>query len=260
MWASETNLAAARKSPSMVVLPDLPKPVRKVLEHHDQKILETFTGYALACSAQLAMEVGQATALPLSKTAYPQHSDPSIVRTCLEQTAIHVVARSPFVANSGHPDRFNSVEELVQSTRNDLHLNNNSIPSMKHLMSKGGHLLNAYLLDFYMHGQVSTLAKANGIRRGDIWYLLQDFEMSLRTIQVALKKLLMEVPGNAEASDSEFHDPAEMEEDELEGDRASESEGDMQRPAEVTERDWKLYSIVSDALREFDEKFRAMWA
>jgi hypothetical protein len=70
----------------------------------------------------------------------------------------------------------------------------------------------------------------------------------------------MEVPGNAEASDSEFHDPAEMEEDELEGDRASESEGDMQRPAEVTERDWKLYSIVSDALREFDEKFRAMWA
>jgi hypothetical protein len=29
--------------------------------------------------------------------------------------------------------------------------------------------LNAYIYDFWMHGQVSTLARDNGIRRGDVW-------------------------------------------------------------------------------------------
>ncbi|KAF7347281.1 hypothetical protein MVEN_01483200 [Mycena venus] len=273
VWASEENLAAAKKSPSMVVLPELPKAVRDVLEYHDQKILETFTGYAHACTAQLEKDVGQEDMLPLSKASYPciqrQSEDPSTLRTRLRETAVHVVARSPFVANSGHTDKFSSVEELVHTTRNDLHLNNTFIPSMRHLTSEGGHLLNAYLLDFYIHGQVSTLAKANGIRRGDVWYLLQDFSLSLTTIQNSLKQLLMAVPANAEANDPQLHDPAEMEEEDdseaggvtdSEAGGVTDSEADFQRPAGVKDRDWKLYTIANGALRDFDEKFKAMWA
>jgi hypothetical protein len=190
-YASEKNLALAKKSPSMVVLPDLPEPVREVLLYQDQKILDTFTGYALACAARLEMdpEVGQDSLLPLSKTSYPrilsqQPHSPNIciLRACLEDTAVRVVARSPFVANSGHGDKFGGVEELAHTTRNSLHLNNNAIPSLGRLTtSESGHVLNAYLLDFYIHGQVSTLAKANGIRRGDVWYLLQDFSLTLTT-------------------------------------------------------------------------------
>ncbi|KAJ7917141.1 hypothetical protein B0H13DRAFT_2231514 [Mycena leptocephala] len=260
-YASEKNLALAKKSPSMVVLPDLPEPVREVLLYQDQKILDTFTGYALACAARLEMdpEVGQDSLLPLSKSSYPRilsqqpHSPNScILRACLEDTAVRVVARSPFVANSGHGDKFGGVEELAHTTRNSLHLNNNAIPSLGHLTtSESGHVLNAYLLDFYIHGQVSTLAKANGIRRGDVWYLLQDFSLTLTTIQNSLKQLLMAVPGNTEATEPQVHDPAETEEEE------SRTTG---RPAWVNERDWKLYTVASGALREFDEKFKAMWA
>jgi hypothetical protein len=270
-YASEKNLALAKKSPSMVVLPDLPEPVREVFLYQDQKILDTFTGYALACAARLEMdpEVGQDSLLPLSKTSYPRilsqqpHSpNTCILRACLEGAAVRVVARSPFVANSGHGDKFGGVEELAHTTRSSLHLNNNAIPSLGHLTtSEGGHVLNAYLLDFYIHGQVSTLAKANGIRRGDVWYLLQDFSLTLTTIQNSLKQLLMAVPGNTEATEPQVHDPAETEEEESHTTGVGEGEADdFQRPAWVNERDWKLYTVASGALREFDEKFKAMWA
>jgi hypothetical protein len=36
--------------------------------------------------------------------------------------------------------------------------------------------------------------------------------------------------------------------------------GESSRPAGVSERDWRLYTIVSGALQDFDEKFKAMWA
>jgi hypothetical protein len=255
-------MALAQRSPSMVVLPQLPAVVRDVLVDHDQKILQIFTGYTLACATQLEKD-GRDSLLPLSKTSYPLRSSPhpsSIFRTCLGQTALHVVARSQFVANSGHTDSFSSVEELARTARSDLHLNNNAIPSLKHLTTpKGEHALNAYLLDFYIHGQVAALVKANGIRGGDIWYLLQDFTLVLATIENSLKQLLIAVSGFAKADDPQSHDPAEMEEEELEGDNEHSTEG-FERPAGVSDSDWALYTVANGALRDFNEKFKAMWA
>ena len=57
-------------------------------------------------------------------------------------------------------------------------------------------MMNAYLLDFYIHGQVLTLALANDIRRGDIWYLLQDFSLTLLTVKIALQELLLKASKN----------------------------------------------------------------
>ncbi|KAJ7492020.1 hypothetical protein FB451DRAFT_514183 [Mycena latifolia] len=261
VYANSQN-TLAKKYPSMVVLPELPESVRKVFEDHDREILQIFTGYALACAAQLEKDsdAGQDT-LPLSQISYPLHSNPhssSIFRTRLQHEAIHAVARSPFAANSGHTDTFFSVEELANSARTGLHLNNNAIPSLKQLTTtEGGHVLNAYLLDFYIHGQVATLAKANGIRRGDVWYLLQDFTLVLATIENSLKGLLMAASSTTETNDAEFRDPAEVEDvDEEE----THSTDDFERPAGVGDSDWKLYTIARGALREFDEKFKAMWA
>ena len=50
----------------------------------------------------------------------------------------------------------------------------------------------AYRLDFFIHGQVSELALANGVRRGDILYLLQDiFSLTLLTVKMSLQQLLL---------------------------------------------------------------------
>lgn len=37
-------------------------------------------------------------------------------------------------------------------------------------------------IDFFKHGDVFTIERANGIRRADIWFLLNDFSMVLATI------------------------------------------------------------------------------
>ncbi|KAJ6116190.1 hypothetical protein N7523_005543 [Penicillium sp. IBT 18751x] len=47
--------------------------------------------------------------------------------------------------------------------------------------------LNAYLYDFFKHENVQQLENANGIRRGDMWYLLNDFSMVLATITTNLE-------------------------------------------------------------------------
>ncbi|KAH9911646.1 hypothetical protein B0H21DRAFT_704621, partial [Amylocystis lapponica] len=193
----------------------------------------------------------------------------SLFHQHLRNTALRPVARSPFVANSGHGDDFATVEDLARTTRRSLYLNEHAIPSMAHITTIPGSddehfALNAYLLDFYTHGQVAVLEKANIIRRGDIWYLLQDFTLSLKVIRSGLGQLLTNASQNQDAEseaptdlDSGYatFDPAEADGDEEDG-----KEGSMKRPTGVSDRDWRLYQVLDSVTNEFDEKFRAMWA
>ena len=71
--------------------------------------------------------------------------------------------------------------------------------------------LNAWLLDFFKHGDVNTLEKANGIRKADIWFLLNDFSLALATIITSLLNFMklregtdvdmLDVMGNLDATE-----------------------------------------------------------
>jgi ATP-dependent RNA helicase DDX60 len=177
-WAvitDENMKEIVRKSSSIVVLPRLDKRAREVLLAHERDILRIFASYALTYATQNSAQLGQDTQLPLSKIRYDgSPGDGGLFRRHLEKTSIPVVARSPFVANSGHDDHFESISELARTTRSGLYLNEHAIPSMSGIIAVPDEKdevfeLNAYIYDFYLHGQPVTLAKANGIRRGDIW-------------------------------------------------------------------------------------------
>ena len=284
VYLTKNNLEALTKRyPSLVVLPKLPSVVNNVLVKQDQEILRIFTGYAITFAAEYAETLGPDTSLPLGGRDYSGTEVPNArtgptpaFRTYLKESATSVIARSPFVANSGHSDEFSSILELARTARSGLHLNANAIPSLGHLIADGGrgdrleHALNAYLLDFYTHGQVQTLAAANGIRRGDVWYLLQDFTLTLVTIKTALVQLLIKASKEAASVDSPSlesedidsgygtFDPAETERD----DPAAEDddEDEFHRPVGVTDSDWRVYEVVRAAASEFEKKFRAMWA
>ncbi|KAF8155693.1 hypothetical protein B0H34DRAFT_506081 [Crassisporium funariophilum] len=272
--------ALTAKYPSMVVLPPMPSAAQKVLFEHDCEILRIFTGYAFAFAMQSKAQLGTDDTLPLSKIRY-QGTDLDVscpFRTLCKETAIQVVVRSAFVANSGHDDSFSSIFELTQTSRQGLNLNGHAIPSMSHLLAaknKGddtSHMLNAHILDFYVHGQVSTLANANGIRRGDVWYLLQDFNITLLTVKAALQQLMLKASKDALAEknskesdldDYQNHDLAEgesFEHNSEEEDDASSDQPDFKRPAMVTDADWRVYKVVDGTCAVFNGKFRAMWA
>ena len=274
------------KYPSMVVLPPLPEAAQNALIEHDVKILRIFEGYAHAFATKSAAEMGVDSddVLPLSKIRYcgTDVDSSSEFRQHLKNNAIPVIVRSSFAANSGHGDSFTNVFELMQTSRSGINLNAHAIPSMTHLItasSSDEHMMNAYLLDFYIHGQVSTLAHANGVRRGDVWYLLQDFNLTLLTVKMALQQLLLKASketviaaeGAAETEDDDgFYDAREVDDDDDDDDdfnikgsssgSTSNKNSDFDRPARVRDADWRVYEIVSAVAHEFNEKFRKMWA
>ncbi|KAG1852486.1 hypothetical protein F4604DRAFT_1296933 [Suillus subluteus] len=274
-----------KKSPSMVILPPLSKTARDVLIEQEREILQIFTGYALTYGTQHQKDLGPDHMLPLSKRniSGTAEDEPSLIRDHLHRTAIRVVARSLFVANSGHDDHFNSVHDLAQTARRGLNLNEHTIPSFKGITGRTNqegrkYALNAYLLDFYIHGQVAALSAANAVRRGDVWFLLQDFDLALMAVRGVLEQLIQtksvgekgatsENVDLSEEVDSRYAslDPVQWEDEEEEASGKqeqgrSESTHDSQRPRGVSSADWRVFEVVNGALEEFHEKFKAMWA
>ncbi|KAL0960256.1 hypothetical protein HGRIS_011887 [Hohenbuehelia grisea] len=276
----DTITALRRKYPSVITLPELDQQSRQALLEHDAEILALFNGYACLYASQYAEKLGSDCVLPISKQDHSEQPNidapHSPFVSYLRRTRNHVVARSVFAANSGHTDSFQSVAELVDSARQGLHFNLNVIPSVAHIAQggEGEHALNAYIFDFYTHGQVATLVNANGIRRGDIWYLLQDFMLSLMTIRTAFEQMMDKQ--SVEKLEASRVDPAEQDkadEEQPGGDDLSENEvgkddnfGDeadvngFKRPRGVSDSDWRVYEVLVGALTEFEAKFRAMWA
>ena len=272
------------KLPSMIILPALPPAAAKVLKEHNREVLRIFAGYAFTYASQHTPRLPVDDQLPLSGlkiTATPSDEHHPIL-DILEEQKIPLTVRSAFVANSGHDDNFGTVAELVQSSRPGVHLNKHSIPSFDGLMDGGEELrLNAYLLDFWIHGQKQTILKANGIREGDFWYLLNDFALTLQTIVVTLESLIR----NAMMSKAERQSPSEATTsgtpDEWDADVIEESKmedtndnaeteaqeeldiatGDtIDRPPGVTDRDWRVYTTFVSVREEFMAKFRPTYA
>ncbi|KIY71644.1 P-loop containing nucleoside triphosphate hydrolase protein [Cylindrobasidium torrendii FP15055 ss-10] len=243
--------------PSRIELDPMREDALKCLSMHAREVRDIFASYVSTYASQCASELPCDTILPLSKVSLgipdTQVDDNELgeLGQLLEASANHVQVRSLFVANSGHTDQFGSVDELARSVRSGIHLNVNAIPNMDLLIKQGEHPLNAYLFDFFMHGQLQTLEKANGIRLGDVWFYLQDFMLVLMTVKTSLQHYLKQA-SSVEEEPEEDYDNDDDEEDE--------SGDDFPRPPGVSNADWQLYSVVRNACIEFEQKFKAIWA
>lgn len=88
-------------------------------------------------------------------------------------------------------------------------------------------------------------------------------------MKTALQQLLLKASAEAdesidrqtdeEAADSGYGtlDPAEMDNDE---ETTQDDPTEFKRPKGVGNADWRVYEVVRDALAEFNEKYKAMWA
>ena len=109
--------------------------------------------------------------------------------------------------------------------------------------------------------KTAALKAANGIRDGEMWYVLQDFSLTLKSIRTGIVQLLQKASAAAGDEVSELDsgygtlDPAEADPN-IEGGE----QGEFKRPAGVSNRDWRVYEVLNRVTLEFDEKFRAMWA
>lgn len=243
----------------------LPSRVTAILEKQNEEALQIYTNYVKTFAAEHCSNTAD-NVLPFSNRVCGQS-------LALENVPITplppVIARSSFVALSGFGDTFASISDLTDSVRAGVFLERAAVP---HLPVGKETNLNSYLLDFYRHGEVSTLVRQNRIRRSDIWFALEEFNLILGTIVSSLASSM------ACDDDEGAFDVAEIgDTDELEADDQGYATGDSEE-----ESDWGGSSEDNDGdeveplmnqagsvkvLRAFDmlkktfyKKFRDMWA
>ncbi|KAL1957680.1 hypothetical protein VTO42DRAFT_5657 [Malbranchea cinnamomea] len=147
--------------------------------------------------------------------------------------------------------------------------------------------LNAYLYDFFKHGNVRALETDNGIRKGDIWYLLNDFsgerheeELDDNAIQaelgaavehtpmsVALMERPMQVPSIASkaALTGQNSKVADSWEDSMSEDDDAVTASFGTKPGIAKQQQQMVHTKPSHReiellQQEFDEKFKKTWA
>jgi ATP-dependent RNA helicase DDX60 len=88
------------------------------------------------------------------------------------------------------------------------------------------------------------------------------------TIRNVLEQLLIKASREASRADDSVDEDLEIDsgygtldpaENDLEEGQGSSDDG-FKRPKGVIDLDWKVYEVVDGALREFEEKYKAMWA
>jgi hypothetical protein len=185
-----------KKSPSIVFLPSMPEQAANVLRRHNKTTLDIFTAYVRTFVDQHVQEPDNT--LPLTALTVGGES-PSKSEHAKHR---NVKARSAFVALSGYDDKFDSIHDLCTTSRSGVFLEEAVVPHVGLYPEDSDLPLNAYLYDFFMHGDVDALITANKIRRGDVWFVLNDLSMTLATITTSFSNFL----GLAAESDLDFID------------------------------------------------------
>ena len=152
----------------MVFLPVLPLKAETILRKHNDETLDIFKTYVKTYVDQHIEE--QDRFLPL--TAIKCGGDGPVSTNGTLKSLPPTSLRSAFVALSGHDDRFESIADLCRNVRSGVFLEESAIPYIAISPFETDGPLNAYLYDFFRHGNIHALRTANGIRRGDVWFWL----------------------------------------------------------------------------------------
>jgi ATP-dependent RNA helicase DDX60 len=235
------------------ILKPLPDDALTALTNHNVNIIKICRDYAIRFGH--SQFDSPEKRLPLSRLSFnTDYQGKSMVMERLHQSALKYAARSAFVATSGHRDSFDTINDLGHNTREGILIEASAVPSMDDFINPRP--LNAYLLDFFKHGQREALVHENGIRRGDVWYVLDEFNRILGAIDESLKLvaqgIAVDFPGNEMKTYGESKEENwvwESDDDETES-----IEGDL------NSGDKKVCEAFSIIRQEFQIKFKKMWA
>jgi ERCC4-related helicase len=162
-----------KRSSSIVFLPPLPKKAENTLRAHNKETLAIFRTYVRTFADQHLKDPDDA--LPLSEMQIGQSGEQ--FNATPSENRQHTVLRSSFVSLSGHGDEFDSISDLCGTVRSGVFLEEAVVPYLP-IHPEYTAPLNAYLYDFYKHGDLNALEKANKIRRSDIWFHLNGMSLS----------------------------------------------------------------------------------
>lgn len=177
------------RSPSLVILPNMPKEADSIIRRHNEETLAIFRNYVRTYVDQYLVKPDNM--LPFTKTAItPEKTPISVQQERLLPMLPPTSLRSPFSALSGFTDEFHSIGELCDTVRSGVFLEEEAIPFIPMHPHETNVPFNAYILDFFKHGDMNALVRDNGIKGGDVWFRLKDFSLVLATIVTSLANFL----------------------------------------------------------------------
>ncbi len=162
--------------------------VRRILQQHNDEALRSLEAYCECFSVAHADQLSDDNVLPATGCRL----GPTIAGAAsglgpeLGRLAMQPQVRSGFVALSGHGDRFGSVRELCATLRAGLYLDQQIVPVFE--LRDSAVPLNAFLLDFFKHGQVDALVQFNRVRREGLWDELKSFALVLKALHAAMAR------------------------------------------------------------------------
>ncbi|KAJ3492609.1 hypothetical protein NLG97_g5275 [Lecanicillium saksenae] len=178
------------KSPSVIRLPPLSGEASAILQAHNQETLDIFRLYV---STYIEQHLGQTPDTKLPFTGYevtsPKNCDHGnqLILDHFPPTRL----RSPFAALSGFTDDFKSIHELCTTVRSDVFIEESAVPYIPiYPIDTFARPWNAYIYDFFKHGDLTALVRDNMIKRGDVWFRLKDFSLILSAIITSLENFL----------------------------------------------------------------------
>ncbi|OAA65016.1 DEAD-like helicase [Cordyceps fumosorosea ARSEF 2679] len=176
------------RSPSVIALPPLPDAAERVLRGHNQEALDIFQHYVSTYIKQRLEHVPD-TKLPFTgyQVGIQQNDESRPMIAHLPPMKL----RSPFAALSGLTDTFDTIHELCATVRSDVFLEESAVPYIRiYPADTAGRPWNAYIYDFFKHGELTALVRDNKIKRGDVWFHLKDFSLVLATIVTSLENFV----------------------------------------------------------------------
>lgn len=247
------------RSTSMILLPPLPQSAEKVLRKHNDETLGIFTTYVNTYVEQ-HLSGTKDDALPFTGQKVGGHGDAKCNAGSILGSRPPTKLRSPFTAMSGFTDDFGSIQELCDTARSGVFLEESAIPYIPiYPDDTEGVPWNAYLYDFFKHGNLQALVDENGIKSGDVWFHLKDFSLILATITTSLSNYfsqeavaddaMMDIEDAGDAADEEADVAEEAEEE-----GAPEKPAVQEAPKRVVPKPKKKKAVVADSWEDESEE------
>lgn len=185
-----STVANDTRSPSVITLPPLPHGAEGVLQTHNQETLRTFRLYVSTFIEQ-HLKKSPDDKLPFTGYVIRSQQKHGIESQSVVAHLPPTKLRSPFAALSGFTDEFDTIHELCATVRSDVFLEESAVPYIRiYPADTAGKPWNAYIYDFFKHGDLTALVRDNKIKRGDVWFHLKDFSLVVATIVTSLENFV----------------------------------------------------------------------
>jgi len=181
-----------REAAAEARLEPLPRDFERFLVAYNDNVLRKYSSYLRKYCGVESRNLPDPDTLPGRQDAGPFNAEQIVdapvdsAVKMLQESAVPVVTRAPFVALSGHDDTFTSLHDLLTCLREGLYVDRGLVP----LLAEVNEPVNSWLVDFYRNGERADLSANNGIPDETLFDAMNDFTHTLRVLRDALKRRL----------------------------------------------------------------------